>query len=104
MTAITSCIRRAICVKSTGGRVHFRQPESIGVFHLVVNVGRTDQGLAGHTAIVQAVSAEGGLLFDQQGLGAQLRRARSDGKTGRAAADDADIVVVVAIVVSFRFR
>ena len=80
--------------KLHGWQGHVRQSISTGMFHVVVNVGRADQGLAGHAAIVQAVSAEGRLLFDEQGLGTQLRRSRCYRKPGRPTADDADIVVV----------
>ena len=71
-----------------------RQAVAIGPADGMAEAGGPDQGLAGHAAGVQTVAAQGGILFDEQGAGPEPCRAGGDGQAGRAAADDADVIVM----------
>jgi hypothetical protein len=70
--------------------LHGRNSEPSGVAHVLGRVGRRQQGLGGHTAVIQAVAAHLA-FFDQHDLRAHLRSARRDRQPARPRADNAKI-------------
>ena len=65
-----------------------------GILHGVVNMGRMNQGLAGHASKVETIASQFLFLFDEQGLCAQLGGAGGDRQSGGSSTDDAYIIVV----------
>jgi hypothetical protein len=66
------------------------QPIVLGVLHVMVDLGRAQQGLGGNAAPVEADAAEIRAL-DDRGLEAELRRADGGDVTAGAGADDQDV-------------
>ena len=52
----------------------FRKAVLWAVFHQVVHVSGLDEGFARHAAVVEAVPAETGLFFDQNGFSLRVER------------------------------
>jgi len=72
-----------------------RKAEFRPVFHEVIDMGGLEQGLARHAAVVETIAAQRCFLFHQQGLGPELRRAGGHREPCGAAADDAEVVLIV---------
>ena len=66
--------------------------EFLGIFQVIPYLGVKQQRLGRDAADVQAGSAEKTIFFDQGGFQAVLSGADGSGVTGRAAADDCDVI------------
>ena len=89
--------------KIHGFWISLRQPVFCGMFNIMINPGRPDQGFAGYTAIVQTVAAKGRLFFHQECLGPELGGTGGNGKPGCTATQYTKIKIIICHVLLLVF-
>jgi hypothetical protein len=74
-------------------RVDLGQAVMVGVFQVVVDVGRLDKGFAGYTTEVEAIAPEFGFLFHKEGFRPQLGGTRGHRQSGGSSTKDTDVEI-----------